>query len=87
MYRGKFWQRKDRDKAKLDKKYKWHEKGDHETVMFVEATPNEQLAKTCRRALKEAKLKSRVVERAGKSIKRTLSKSDPFRKTCKDMKY
>ena len=37
-YRGKFWQRNERDKAKLDKKYKWNEKGGHETVMFIEAT-------------------------------------------------
>ena len=84
MYRGKFWQRKERDKAKLHNKYKWYEKGGHETVMFIEATPNEQLAKTCRRALKEAGLKIRVVERAGKSIKRILAKSDPFRKTVCD---
>ncbi len=55
--------------------------------MFVEATPNEELAKTCRRALKEAELKIRVVERAGKSLKRTLAKSNPFRKTtCKQHK-
>ena len=51
--------------------------------MFVEAMPNEELAKTCRKALKDAELKVRVVERAGKSLKRTLAKSDPFRKpTC-----
>ena len=78
---GKCWQRNERDKAKLGKKHRWYEKGGHETVMFIEATPNEQLAKTCRRALKEAGLRNRVVERAGKSLKRTLSKSDPFRKT------
>ena len=42
------------------------------------------MAKTCRRALKEAGLKIRVVERAGKSIKRILAKSDPFRKTVCD---
>ena len=45
---------------------------------------NEQLAKTCRRALKKAGLKIRIVERAGKSIKRILAKSDPFRKTVCD---
>ena len=81
MYRGKFWQRRERDRGKLEKKNSWYEKGGCETVMFVEATPNEELAKACKIALKESELKIRVVERAGKSLKRTLAKSDPFRKT------
>ena len=37
-------ERRERDIDKLDKKNKWYEKGGHETVMFVEATPNEELA-------------------------------------------
>ena len=40
--------------------------------MFVEATPNGQLAKAYRKALKEAGLKIRVVEREGKSLKKLL---------------
>ena len=47
--------------------------------MFVEATPNGQLAKAYRKALKEASLKVRAVERAGKSMKKMLLKSDSFR--------
>ena len=46
--------------------------------MFVEAPPNGQLAKVYRKALKEASLEIRVVERAGKSMKKMLAKSDPF---------
>ena len=45
--------------------------------MFVEATT--------RKALKEAGLKIRIVERAGRSLKKILTKPDPFRedKNCK----
>ena len=53
--------------------------GTKKRVMFVEATPNGQLAKAYRKALKKASLKIRVVERAGKSMKKMLTKSDPFR--------
>ena len=49
--------------------------------MRVEARPNEQLARTRRKALKEAKLKIRVIAREGKSLKIILTKSHPFRKT------
>ena len=45
--------------------------------MFVEATPNGHLAKAYRKALKEAHLKIRVVQRAGKSLKKMITKSDP----------
>ena len=48
--------------------------------MFVEATPNGQLTKAYRKALKEAGLKIHVVERVGKPLKKMLTKSDPFRK-------
>ena len=78
LYRSKFWQRRERDKRNIDKRYNWYKRGGHETVMFVEATPNEQLAKAYRKALREASLKIRVVERAGKSMKKMLTKSDPF---------
>ena len=45
--------------------------------MFVEATPNGHLAKAYRKALKEAHLKIRVVQQAGKSLKKMITKSDP----------
>ena len=45
----------------------------------MEETPNGELAKAYRRALKEASIKIRVVERAGESMKKVLRKSDPFR--------
>ena len=46
--------------------------------MFVEAKRSGQLAYKYREALKEAGLKVRVVERAETSLKKMLTKSDPF---------
>ena len=68
-----------KETRETDKRCNWYKIGDHETVMFVKATPNGQLAKAYRKALKEAGLKIRVVERAGKSLKKLQTKSDPFR--------
>ena len=51
--------------------------------MFVEATPSGKVVKKCRKVLKEAGMKIRVFERARRSLKKMLTKSDPFREdTC-----
>ena len=78
MYRGNIWQRRERDKESIEKKNNWYEKGGHETVTFVKATPNEGLAKACRKAHKESELKIRVVERAGKSFEENIGKIRSF---------
>ena len=78
MYRSKFWNRKQRIANKREKRHKWYTKGGYETVFFVEATPASALAKRCDTILKRAGLKIRVVEKAGMSMKRLLTKSDPF---------
>ena len=89
MYGGKFWQRERRKMEKAEKKNRWYEKGGYEKVMFVDATPNGELAEECKKALKSSELKIRVVERSGQSLRNVLSKSDPFqngscgRDTCK----
>ena len=79
LYRGKFWQREERQSRKEEKKHTWYQKRDDETVVFVDATPHGQLAKECRQALKESQIKIKVIEKAGKSLKRCLCRSDPFR--------
>ena len=45
----------------------------------MDATPRSVLAKECRKIMKEAELKIRVVERSGKSLKQYLARSDPFK--------
>ena len=89
MYRGEFWQRERREAEKAEKRNRWYEKGGYETAMFIDATPNGELAAECKKALKSSELKIRVVERSGQSLRSILSKSDPFQNdscgkdTCK----
>ena len=56
--------------------------------MLVEATPGGEVAKKYKEKLKEAGLKIRVVERAGRSLRKMLTKSDPFHEDkCNQSKY
>ena len=48
--------------------------------MFVNATPNEILKKKVEKIAKKYKLKIKVVERRGRTVKSMLQKSDPFKK-------
>ena len=85
MYRGKFWERRRREQEKINKKRTWYTKGGYETVLFVDATPNGELAKECQNIFKESGLRIKTVERAGRSIKERLVKSNPFKsRTCKE---
>eukprot|EP00794_Sanderia_malayensis_P004280 gene4280-4848_t len=68
LYKGKFWQREERQSRKEEKKHSWYRKKGDETVLFVDATPHGQLAKEYRQALKESEIKIKVVEKAGKSL-------------------
>ena len=78
FYRAKTWNRDQRNKQGLLKKKNWFAKGGYETVMFIDATPDSELAESCRRVLKQADLKIRVVERSGVSLKHVMVKSNPF---------
>eukprot|EP00794_Sanderia_malayensis_P004077 gene4077-4631_t len=78
MYRGKFWNRLERVEERCRKRNTWFEKGDYETLLFVDATPGSQLAKECRKIMKAAELKIKVIERSGKPLRKYLTRSDPF---------
>jgi hypothetical protein len=81
LYRSRGWNREERQKEKEEKRKNWFRRGnDSEAVMFVDATPNEELAKRCRDAFKAQGLKVKVVERTASTVKRTLVKSNPFKK-------
>ena len=62
----------------------WYLKGGaHDTVMFVDTTPNESLKKKIEKDAKKNKMKVKVVEKAGRSIKSILQRRDPFdKKRC-----
>ena len=85
MYRSKTWNEEDRKKEKIAKRTNWYKKGGYETVFFVDATPDQELAKKCEEIFKKSELKIKVIERSGQSVKQALSRSDPFKsKNCKN---
>ena len=70
----------DKDKVERKRKKKeWYtDKGRYGSVMFVEATPDGLLKKEIQKAVKKNKMKIKVVEMAGVTVKRLLQKSNPF---------
>ena len=86
LFRPKTWQQKYRTLNKIGKKQNWFRKGDNDTVMFVECTPNSILQKEISKIVKKANLKVKVVERSGIKFKQLLCKTDPFGKNvCWDI--
>ena len=89
LYRNKTWNINERTKNKRDKRKHWFRKNGSEAVFFLDATPNEELANMCREAFKSQGLKIKVIERTGTTMKKSLVKSNPFKKngcnksTCK----
>ena len=67
----------------MEKRRSWYKKGGYDTVFFVDATPDQELANKCREIFKKSELKIKVIERSGQSVKQALSRSDPFKpKNC-----
>ena len=64
--------------TKCSKQMWYLKKGDYESVMFVEATPESVYMRRIQQVVKKLKLKIKVVERAGTTIKSVLQKSNPF---------
>ena len=89
LYRSKEWNYHERTKNKREKRKNWFRNDGSEAVFFLDATPNEELANMCKEVFKSQGLKVKVIERTGTTIKKTLVKSNPFKKngchqtTCK----
>ena len=59
--------------------YQWYSKnGKYESVMFVEATPESELKRKVQQIISRLKMKIKVVERTGTTVKGLLQKSNPF---------
>ena len=81
LYRSKEWNGDERHRNIAKKKTSWFKKDDSTvTVMFVNTTPNRRLATLCKDVLKSQGIKVKVVERTTNAIKRSLMKSNPFKK-------
>ena len=62
----------------------WYKGGEkYESVMFVQPTKGARLQKEVQRIAKKHKIKMRVIERGGRSVKGMLQRSNPFgKKMC-----
>ena len=73
LYRNSSEEKLGRAVKKLVKEKKWHGK---ETVLFVQATPGEQLRKRIQDVCDDSGMKVKVVERGGRTVRQFLQKSD-----------
>ena len=78
FYKSKSWNKDERRKNKENKRRNWYKQGGTEAVFFVPSTPNGWLADACAEEFKKAKMKVKIVERAGATVKKSLVKSNPF---------
>ena len=87
MYRKSDYQRIERRIENDKKKGGWFKKNNCESVIFVPATPGSKLAREYRQTIVRHNIGIRVVERAGKKLKRYFQRNDPLSdKDCKDGK-
>ena len=89
LYRSREYQRIEREEAKLRKKETWFQAGGggekvkNESVLFVTATPNSQLANNISERLKKAEVPVKVAEMSGTQLGQLLVKTNPHQdKEC-----
>ena len=85
IHRPKDWKKTERAEEKRKKKGEWYKKGkgkenEYDSVIFVPTTPKAELRKRYEEEIKNSKLKIRVVETAGKTLKKHIQRSDPFKR-------
>ena len=73
LYRSSEWQKESRAVQRIVKGRTWSKA---DSVVFVQATPGELLKKEIEKVMKEAGFKVKVVEKAGRSVKSILQRSD-----------
>ena len=79
MNRHKSWKSKERAAERRKKKNEWYTKGGNESVIFIPTTPKSNLRRKMQDEIRKTRLKIKVVETSGKSIKQQLQRSDPFK--------
>ena len=76
--RQKSWNREERERKKKEKKEGWFKSKGEESIIFVPATPKSELKKRCEKVVRDRRLRIRIVERGGMTLKGILQHSDPF---------
>ena len=81
----KFTRQKKLTRERIQQKKTWFSKGKYKSVFYVDVTPNSQLARECQKVLNKCNVPIKVMEKTGESIKKMLTKSNPFKdKHCND---
>jgi hypothetical protein len=66
-------------REKVQQKKTWFKNGKYKSVFYIDATKDGQLAKECQKILNRCEVPIKVMEKTGDSIKRLLTKSNPFK--------
>ena len=83
LYRSYDWEREERDREKKEKRLGWYKRGGYDSVIFIQSTPGSELKRRFQAEVDRSGLRIRVVEKAGRSVKSALQRSDPFKSnTC-----
>ena len=81
MYRIKFWKQNERWKQKNQKMKTWYKNNGGVWIsFFVDYMEKGELAKECQKTINDARLKIKVVEKTGRTLKQELVWSNPFEK-------
>ena len=83
VYRPKSWQKEERKKKKRESKHEWATKGGCIAPIFVPASPGGELARRMKEVTKEegekkGKIRFKIVEMGGNTLKRELQRSNPL---------
>ena len=79
LHRHREWKKTERDQAKEMKNKDWYRKGGYDSVIFIPGTPNAVLRTILQEEIDRSTFKIRVVEHAGRTLKQSLQRSDPFK--------
>ena len=86
LYRPFESNREERDREKTDKGLSWYKRGGYESVIFVQSTPGSELKRKFQAEVDRCGLRIRIVEKAGRSVKSAVQRSDPLKAAACDRK-
>eukprot|EP00794_Sanderia_malayensis_P013424 gene13424-14803_t len=79
LYHPFEWNREERDRAKKNRVLNWYKNGKYDSVIFIQSTPGSELKSKYQNEIDRCGVRIRVVEKAGRSLKSRLQRSDPFK--------
>eukprot|EP00794_Sanderia_malayensis_P013421 gene13421-14800_t len=88
LYRPFEWNREERDRVKKNRIPNWYKNGKYVSMIFIQSTSGSELKRKYQNEIDRCGVRIRVVEKAGRSLKSQLQRSDPFkeascnRETC-----